>query len=203
MSKRLIVLAVFSILAPLGPGCGGPQEPTVTEIEPFTERHEAVFENGVDMVRDPEALGGTWLRSWEDELDRRVSLADIVALVTIRTLREDVDLDRRQTYRLVADPSRVYLGEDQVGDEGLTLSVAEGEGGYGTVANNERRLLDAQFFAFVKWQRDPENGELVPRWHLSPATDQVASRVRALLERRRDVVEDDGTRRRVIIHRNE
>jgi len=193
----LALVAALPLLA-----CGGASEPVRTNVEPFTAQHEPLFENGVDMVRDPDALGGGWLGTWEDELDRRVSLADVVALVTIRTLRTDVDLDRRETYRLVAHADRVYLGEEQLADEDLLLSVAEGQGGYGTVQNNERRLLDEQFIAFVKWQRDAESGELVPRWHLSPATESVATRVRSLLEQRRDVTVDDGTRRRVIIHRN-
>lgn len=203
MSFRTANPLRLALLAPLLlVGCGGSSEPVRTNVEPFTAAHEPLFENGVDMVRDPEGLDGAWLRTWEDELDRRVTMADVVALVTIRTLRTDVDLDRRETFRLVAHPERVYLGEEQLADEDLLLSVAEGEGGYGTVANNERRLLDAQFIAFVKWKRDADTDELVPRWHLSPATEPVATRVRALLERRRDVVPEDGTRRRVIIHRN-
>lgn len=211
---------ILALIASLGLlACGGPPERVFTDIEPFTAEHEPLFENGVDMVRDPEALGGSWLGTWEEELDRRIRLADVVALVTVRTLRDDIgasardygevptleeaDRARRRTFRLIAHPDRVYLGEEQVAGQDLVLSVREGEGGFGTVANNERRLLDEQFIAFIKWDRDEVTGDYRARWHLSPATEAVATRVRSLLERRRDVqAEEDGTRRRVIIHRD-
>ena len=210
------IAAVLSLVVLLA--CGGAPERDFTNIEPYTVEHEPYFEDGVDMVRDPEALGGSWLETWEEELDRRVTMADVVALVTIRTLRDDIgdtnrgygevptleeaDRSRRRTIRLVAHPDRVWLGEAQVAGQDLVLSVREGTGGFGTVETNERRLLDEQFVAFIKWQRDGESGEMRPRWHLSPATEAVARRVRDLLQRRRDVVESDGSRRRVIIHRN-
>ena len=177
--------------------CGGSQavERTVT---PFTAEHEPAFENGIDMVRDPEGLGGGWFASWEEELDRRVSLADVVALVRVQTVRHDTDLERRDTLRLVSEVEREFLGEL---DDEMTFSVAEGETGFGTVQSNERHLLDVQFFAFVKWKRE-DDGRIVARWHLSPASDAVARRVRSLLASRRQVREDDGTRRTVIVHRN-
>lgn len=194
-TTRLLLLAA---LAPLA-ACGGPQETVAVVTSPFTSEHEAVFEDGLDLVRDPRVLEGQWLTSWEDELDHRVTLADVVALVTVRTLRTDVDLDRRQTYRLVSRVDRVMLGQN-VGEE-LVLSVREGEGGFGTVQTNERSLLDSQYIAFVKWAED-EDGAVRARWHLSPATDQVAGRVRVLLQRRPENAEEQSTHRRVIIHRN-
>lgn len=202
MIRRLISGFTLSLtLGLLVAACGGSAPPPVV-VTPFTAEHEPLFENGIDMVTEPEALGGTWLETWEHELDRRVTLSDLVALVTIATLRTDTDLDRRDTYRLVARPDRVFLGENALDDEGLVLSVREGEGGYGTVETNERRLLDAQFFAFVKWERD-DAGALRPRWHLSPATDDVAVHVRDLLARRREVERDDsGGTRRIVVHQN-
>lgn len=193
-SVRCAVLAVSTL------ACAGSAEPVRTSVTPFTAEHEPLFENGVDMVHDPDVLEGSWLGSWEEELDRRVTFADVVALVTIRTLRTDVDLDRRETYRLVARPERVYLGEEQVADdEDFLFSVGEGEDGYGTVVNNERRLLDQQFIAFVKWQRDEASATPVPRWHLSPATEPVARRVRSLLRRRRNVTPSGG---RIIVRQH-
>jgi len=178
-------------------GCGA-SGPIQRDITPFTAEHEPAFENGLDMVRDPEALGGAWLRTWEEDIDRRVTLADVVALVTVKTFRTDVDLERNETYRLVTEVEREYLGELE--DE-IVLTVSASEAGFGTISDNERRILDSQFIAFIKFQEAPD-GSIRARWHLSPASEPVARRVRDLLRERRDVVEDDGTRRRVIIHRN-
>jgi len=193
-SKTAFALASLLLLA----ACGGPAQTVAVVTSPFTAEHEPVFENGLDLVRDPRVLEGPWLETWEDELARRTGFADVVALVTVRTLRTDVDLDRRRTYRLITHVDDVYFGEN-VGEE-LVFITREGEGGFQTVETNERRLLDTQYIAFLKWAEDAD-GIVRARWHFSPATDQVARRVRSAL-RSRGPVEDDGTTRRVIIHRN-
>lgn len=193
--NKALVLASLAVVA----ACGGPQQTVAVVTSPFTAEHEPIFENGLDLVRDPRVLEGPWLETWQDELARRVALADVVALVTVRTLRTDVDLNRRRTYRLITRVDRVYFGEN-VGQE-LVFLAREGEGGFETVETNERRLLDTQYLAFLKWAED-EDGTVRARWHLSPATDQVAARVRREL-RERGELEDDGTQRRVIIRRHE
>ncbi|MFK7992163.1 MAG: hypothetical protein AB8I08_39455 [Sandaracinaceae bacterium] len=198
MRHYLVVTTLGLLLAACGPAT-----PNVAELdlEPYNEEHAAVFENGVDMVADPQALGGSWLRTWEEELDQRISMADLVALVTVRAMRHDTDLERRDTLRLVAHPDRVFLGQETITEgQDILFSVREGEGGYGTVENNERRLLDSQFFAFVKWERDSAD-QLIPHWHLSPATDDVALRVRDVLAERRQIARDNQGTRRVIVHR--
>jgi len=186
-------------LLPLWPllliACGGSQAPTQVATSPFLDEHEPMFENGIDMVRDPEALGGAWYGTWQDELDARITNADVVALVTVDTLRTDLDLDRNETYRLHATVDNVYLGE--LG-ETISLAVRNDEPGYGTVENNQSRLLERRFFAYIKFQ-DTDDG-VRPRWHLSPATEAVALETRRLLAARRDV-QTRGTRRTVVVHR--
>ncbi|MFG0241330.1 MAG: hypothetical protein ACF8R9_00955 [Phycisphaerales bacterium JB054] len=193
---RTIKPLVFVSLV-LMAACAGAQQTVAVVSSPFTIEHEAVFENGIDLVRDPRILEGQWLETWEEQLEQRIAMADVVALVTVRTLRTDVDLQRRHTYRLITDVDRVYVGE-RVGDE-LTLIVREGESGFGTVRTNERHLLDNQYLVFLKWAED-EDGRVRARWHLSPASEQVALRLRAQL-RERGLLEDDSSRR-VIIRRN-
>lgn len=190
---------IFAALLALVPSCGGPQETIARVTSPFTPDLAPIFENGIDLVRDPRVLEGQWLETWEDDLDRRVGHADVIALVTVQTLRTDVDLEQRRTYRLIAKVDRALMGEG-VGTD-ITLIVREGEDGFGTVETNERRLLDTQYIAFVKWARDESDGAIRARWHLSPASDAIATRVRSAIAARRPP-EEDQTKRRVIIHRN-
>jgi hypothetical protein len=199
-SSSITYLARALVVAGLviaGVGCGAAQ-PVEVVVTPFTSQHEAVFENGVDLIRDPEGADGGWLASWEEDTDRRVTLADVVAVVTVRTLRTDVDLDRNETYRVIVHVDRELLGHM---DEEITLAVREGESGYASVRTNVDRVLEQPFVAFVKWQRD-DDGAIRPRWHLSPASDPVVRRVRELLSSRRHVSEYDGSRRTVIIRNN-
>jgi hypothetical protein len=190
---------VLSMLLMLVASCGAPPVTVATVSSPMTPELEPLFENGVDLVRDPRVLEGAWLESWEDELDRRTGHSDVIALVTIETLRTDVDLERRRTFRLIGRVDRTLLGAN-VGSE-IVFVVRETQAGFGTVETNERSILDGQFVAFVKWARDESDGEVRARWHLSPATDAVSSRVRSQLGARRNASEDDP-RRRVIVHEN-
>ncbi|MBW2463145.1 MAG: hypothetical protein JRH11_15955 [Deltaproteobacteria bacterium] len=202
MKRRLpshpssIALFLLGALA----ACGGGTEGRT--IQPFTGEHAEVFEDGVDFVADPDALEGRWREDWSRDLDRRVTWSDGVLLLTIGTIRTDSDLDRQRTYRLIAQVDRVILGE---GDEGFSgeieLKVREGEAGFGTVDGNERQLLDQPFVGFVRWHQT-DAGEVVPRWHLSPATTPVVSRVEYLAESRRDVRRERG-RTTTVIHEAE
>ena len=158
----LLALLGSSLLSACG---GGPAARTISS--PFTEVHEPIFANGLDLVRDPDGMGGAWLSTWEDELDRRVSYSDVVVGVTIQTVRHDTDLDRRTTFRLVAHVDHRYFGALE---EDVTLISREGEAGFSTVRSNEHRLLDQQFIAFIKWQQGEFEGDVRARWHLAPAT---------------------------------
>ncbi|MBX3270951.1 MAG: hypothetical protein KF729_11865 [Sandaracinaceae bacterium] len=196
MHRRLWV--ALWLFVPVLAACGGGQVQRSIS-SPFTAEHEPIFANGLDLVRDPEGMGGSWLRTWEDELDARVSNADLVLGVTVRTIRHDSDLDRRSTFRLFVHVDHRYYGEVE---EELVLVTREGEAGFPTVRTNERRLLDQQFVAFVKWQRDEATEEVRARWHLSPATETVVQRVRTLLARHRQIQNPDQSRERVIIRRH-
>lgn len=190
MLRRLPTFAALLLAA-----CGGGQVERV--VTPFTEEHEPIFENGLDLVRDPEGMGGAWLDTWEEELDARVTHADLVLLVTIQTVRHDTDLDRRDTYRLLVHVDRKLLGDVE---EDLMLVVGQDDAGFQTIESNERHLLQQQFIAFIKWQRD-DVGEVHARWHLAPATEAVTERVGELLELRRQVIRREPSRTRVIIRR--
>lgn len=188
----LVALGIAALFA----GCGPSVQP-LRVSSPFTAEHAPFFENGVDYIEDPSILEGSWLEAWEHDIEQRVSLSDAIALVTITTLRTDQDLERHETWRLVAHVDRVRHGEGV--PEEITLVVREGEAGFGTVRGNEERLLNQRFVLFVKWSTD-DSGVIVPRWHLSPAGERIVRRVNSLIELRHTPVEE---RRRVIVHEHD
>jgi hypothetical protein len=166
-------------------------------VTPLTTAQGAVFENGVDYIDDPALLEGSWLETWEQEVDLRVRAADVVAYVRITTMRTDTDLERNQTHRLVARIDTLRLGDGVTEGEEIELVVRQGDAGFDTVHEQDRRILNQRFAAFVKWTQESEGLPIVARWHLSPASERVVRRVNSLVEARRSPGED---RRRIIVH---
>lgn len=183
--KFALSLALGSLLC----ACGGSTPRTGAA---FTENDHLLFDDSVDLISDPTALEGQWRTDWSGTLDGRVRDADVVAYVTVRTVRTDVDLEHRATMRVVPEVERELLGDFEVED----LLVSESEPGFSAVRTNERSLLGRRFVVFLRWEATGTT--IAARWHLSPAEREVTDRVEYLLERR-GVSTGRG---RVFVHEN-
>jgi hypothetical protein len=159
--------------------CAAPEKTDAGTLPVFAETEAAFFDDGVDLVRDPQGVGGLWQEEWERELGERVARGDFVALGRVHTLRTDQDLDRRTSYRIVLSVERTLRGEAPAGD--LTLVSREGARGYASVHGNHDRVLEQRFVVFARRYRDAV-GAIVTHWHLSPASDAVLKLVNAKLE---------------------
>lgn len=168
MSKRLEVAALGLLLgfsvAPIA-ACGGAVDQARVS-SPFTEEHAKFFEDGLSLVGDPTSLGGGWRDEWEADLDRRIELSDLIARVTVDTVRSSQQRDRVMLQLELVIQERL-LGPSPA--PSLAVSVYEGEPGYPSVLASEGRVLHAEFILFVKWYQD-QVGHLVPHWHLAPDT---------------------------------
>jgi hypothetical protein len=193
--RPLPYLTFVTFLVFLAGACAG----AATGLEvtsPFTEEDARVFGDGVDFIADPAGLEGPWYDSWHSEMEHRVKAADLIAAITVRTMRTDVDLDRRRTMRVVADVDDVVLGKAP-GDE-VVLVVREGQSGFASVEGNEKRILNQAFMAYIKWYRR-DDGEVAAHWHLAPATPGIVSETTSLVKRYRKARPEEG-QRRVIVH---
>lgn len=196
MNRSLLFATCAWLATSLLGGCGGGAT-AVRPTSPFTDEDARFFDGSVDFVEDPTALQGRWADTWNEELDERVGRLDMLAAIEVHTLRTDTDLDRRRTFRLVANVRDELYGDYELGE--LDLVVREGERGFATVEGNQRRILHQPFLAFVKFAESELDGSIVPKWHLSPVSQPVLDRVNALLEQREPgSVEIDGSRRRVV-----
>lgn len=180
------VLSLALLCLAVAPSCGGGA--VRRTLTPMTPEAEVAFENGVDFIDDPSLLEGSWLEEWETDISRRVDLCDAVLVVRVTAVQQNVDLDRDLSYRLVAHIENVRFGTGF--DSEITLVSRQSEPGHTSVHENENRLLQNQFVAYLRFVE--EDGAVIPRWHLSPAGDRIIRRTNSLLEGRRT-----GDRRRV------
>lgn len=173
MPRESYDLAVLCVAAAFA--CAAPGAPAVEELPAFDDREAVLFDDGVDLVANPEGVGGRWQEEWEGELEQRVARGETVAVGVVHTLRTDLDLERRTSYRLVFGVQETLKGPTPDGD--LTLVSHEAMRGYGSVERSREGLLDQRFVVFVSRFRGAD-GLPVTHWHLSPSSDAVLRRVR-------------------------
>jgi len=183
---------VLTALLLLTVACGGAKTNAV--VAPLTPEQTKAFDHGIDFVTTLEGLEGRWRDDWDQDLQVRVGSADLVATVTVRTLRTDTDPTQRVTYRLVARVDRELVGE-QSGKE-IELAVNDAQPGYLSVRENMGRIADKQYVAYVK--RGPDGGDA---WHLSPASEQVLRETESKITQLMRAPKKD-TGERVIVHTN-
>lgn len=169
--------------------CGGSS--TLPEPGEFTPEHAQLFDDGVDLIEDPDALQGAWKSDFEIELDRRAAEADLIVSGKITTLRVEQDPEQRSTFHLLFHNAVTMKGETSESE--LALASREGAAGYGSVQQHGERLLERNFVAFIRYARD-ETGARVAHFHLSVPSPLVTQTVE-----RRDA-KDNPHRVQVIEH---
>lgn len=192
MGLALGILVAFA-LGGCGAGVSAGQEGTI-----FDETLDDLFDNGVDLIDRPELLDGAWSENWSATLKGRSLEADFIALVRVETLRSDVNLDQRTTYRfVVVDEGRL----DGAMPKEPNLVTTPNDRGYGLVQSAAQSVLGGKFILFGKYEKASSEGagaavSAIPRlrFHLSPASIPVMDRVQWLVENMR--VPPDQRRRR-------
>lgn len=174
-------LVRFAFVALFLTACGGgssrtPARPT----SPFTETDLRLFDDGVDLVQDPDGLGGKWANDWNVDMRDRVGRSDLIALVTVNTLLTDTDPEGHVTHRLVVRVEKSMKGQAPA-DE-LNLSSPDTAVGFPTVDSNKGRLLHMRLLGLLKWVEQPD-GSVSSHFHLVAPADTIVSRVQAHIER--------------------
>ncbi len=160
-------------------GCGGAAKTAMRPSSPFTAQDAQLFEDAVEFVSDPDALTGRWGDDWAHDLTGRAASSDLIARVKVTTLETQIDPQQRTTFRLTTQILQTLKGgaPDQ-----LSLTVADDAPGYSSIDPGRARLVSEEFIVFAKWYTKAD-GTVGAHWHLSIASPQVTSRVRAELDR--------------------
>jgi len=170
-------VVMLALITPSLAGCGGAATSTVTVTSPFSARDGELFDDAADYLTDPSGLSGAWADGWAKDLDERTKTANVVAVVKVKTIVSDIDLQQRKGVRLVPELSRAIRGTLPP-DTGL--SVSEGRPGYTSVDHNRTQLMDGDYVLFLKWYRTDDKSVLA-HWHLAPASEAVMTRIEKAL----------------------
>jgi hypothetical protein len=160
-------------------GCasGGGTPPVIHPSSPFLESDALLFEDGVDMIGDPEGLTGRWADEWATSLSDRATRSDLIALMTVNTLRSDVSPEQRTTHWLVAQVGDVFKGKYE-GE--LSLSSSDEAIGFDSVDREKSNVLHKPMVVFAKWVLE-QDGSVRAHWHLALGSRNIVDAVRMQL----------------------
>jgi hypothetical protein len=187
----LVLLPALALSMAGWAGCGASAvqgKPQVTSE--FGVREGQLFEDGIDLIEDPQGLEGQWRDDWENDLNERISKSDLIASGTVTTLRTDIDLEKHTSYRVVFAIERVFKGEKPSSE--LTLVSIAGAGGYASIERDRQHMLSRKMVVFLKYA-DASAGsgsaasgnDVIAHFHLSPPSDVVLARVREFDDHKR------------------
>jgi hypothetical protein len=159
--KRILISVIVALVA----SCAG-SVPGPTVSSPFTVRDEQLFDNGVDLMEDPDALHGQWRKDWEHELTDRLERSDAIVEGEVVAVHADENPDKRVNYRVVMNVRKVHRGQLGLGVTEVALTSREGAVGYGSIASNPQRILRLPFVAFMKYVE--ASGRPVAHFHMTP-----------------------------------
>lgn len=159
-----LVFASIVLALSLASCAGSVPGPEVTS--PFTARDEQLFDDGVDLMEDPDALHGQWRVDWERELSERLQRSDAIVEGEVIAVHADENPDKRVNYRVVLTLRKVHHGHLGEGVTEVALTSREGGVGYGSIASNPQRILRLPFVAFMKYVEAP--GRPFAHFHMTP-----------------------------------
>lgn len=132
--------------------------------EPFSPGEAKFFDDGIDLIENLNSLSGDWRFKAEEELNGRVQLADLVAVVDILSVQLSSDVDGRESRRIDVQIAETLSGSGP--DKSFSLSASEESRGFSTILRNEQRLK-GRMLVFVRFFSD-ETGAVHSHFHLSP-----------------------------------
>ncbi len=184
MVSRLTVVVLF-LVSLLAVGCGAAVFQTG---EPWDPKETPFFDDGIDMVEDLSSLSGKWGYSAENELEGRVQLADLVAVIRVMAVQTTSGVNGDSAKRIEVEVVRAIYGDPPT--MRFPLVSKKEAPGHELILRYERHLTETgRFLVFVRWFRD-DQGATGHHFHLSPASDKLIPEVeRRISLRKREEAE--------------
>ncbi len=148
----------------LAAGCG-PKHGNLTVNKPWDPDYAEYFDDSVDFTMNPDSLSGQWMYSYRLELEGRVSLADYIVALRVQSVSVEEDNDGHQIKGLHTEIEKDVKGAFP--GKTLTLTVPDTQPGFDSFSEDDARLTDKVFLAFLRLYKDEED-KVGIHWHLSP-----------------------------------
>lgn len=178
MTPRLFRVSLLTFALAMA-SCGGSSgmHGALRPSSEFTTRDTGLFEDGVDLIEDPQGLEGKWRDDWENDLNERIARSDVIALGSVSTLSTDQDLEHQTSYRVVFAFERGLVGEPPASE--MNLVSRGGAPGFASIERDRANLLNHKLVVFMKYAAAGADDKtaVVTHFHLSPPSDVVLERI--------------------------
>jgi hypothetical protein len=155
-------------------GCGAHGAASSRSSVPLSARELVLFEDGADLLANPDVLQDRWKADYDRELDERIAASDLVALGVVTNVRSDLDPDGKTNFRLLFSVERTLAGEADSTE--LSLTSLDGSAGSATIRDNRAKLLQRPMVVFVKYGAG-KNGGTTAHFHLALRSKTIETRV--------------------------
>jgi len=173
-ARSLVLITAAALLVG---GCGT----AFRAGESWDPKEARFFDDGIDLISEPSKLAGEWSYRNEEELDARVNLADLIALVEIGTVQTNQDIEGVEAKRIQTTVTDVLYGETPT--DAIALRSSKTSMGYPLIIRHERHLTGT-LLLFLRWFEN-DKGVLDHHFHLSPASGELMTSVGKKIDRRK------------------
>lgn len=188
--KTALVAAAAAALL----GCG-PKNNKLTPKSPWDEGLAEYFDDSVDFTLNPQSLSGQWLYKYQDQLAVRMLESELVLGVDIVSITKKSDPSGRGCKDLYTEVKAKVKGTYEQGN--VTLRVCDDQAGFDSFKEEDTRLFDKTFIAFIKLY-GMEDGSVGMHWHLSPLSKGLKEGMVKILKESKDKKKKQDTKKYVI-----
>ena len=170
MLLRSFVVFLLTVCA----GCGAHSAAASRSSVPLSAREQMLFEDGADLLENPDVLQGSWKADYDRELDERIAASDLVAVGVVTNVRSDLDPDGKTNFRLIFSVERSLAGEAD--SKELSLTSLDGSAGSSSIRDDRAKLLQRPMVVFVKYGAGSD-GAATAHFHLALRSKSIEARV--------------------------
>ena len=175
MQSKLIVI----LLALLWwPACGH-KAPVPTAKTPWESSLAEYFDDSLDFTLNPQSLSGQWLFKYQDQLKVRMIRSEYVMGVSIVSVTKKTDPEGKECKDIYATVKAQVKGEWD--KDTLTLRVCDNMAGFDSFKEEDSRIFERAFIAFLKLYTIPD-GSTGIHWHLSPLSQGLKDGMDGILK---------------------
>lgn len=174
MTLRPILIAALTMMCLATCGGGG-----YSVGDRWDERETRFFDDGIDLIEDPNSVTGIFGFHQKDVLEGRIQLSDFIAVVNVHTVRTSTTVDRLDIKHIDVTIEKKLYGNRP--EKRISLRSEPATRGYALIQRHEASL-SGHFILFSRWfeerSKSTVDPEIAYHFHLTPASPFMLAEVK-------------------------